>query len=79
MFGLVVPRRRPLFGAVGPRSGSRWSARSAARTNDLDAGEVGRMLIGLTAREGVGCFKSCAASARWGCLRGVGVPAPRLI
>jgi hypothetical protein len=42
MFGLVVPRRRPLFGAPGA---------------------VGRMLIGLTARKGVGCFKSCASCA----------------
>ena len=32
--------------AVEPRSGSRWSARSAARTNDLDVDKVDRMLIG---------------------------------
>jgi hypothetical protein len=33
-FGLVSP----VLGAVEPQSGSRWSARSAARTNDLEAG-----------------------------------------
>ena len=32
-------------GRVGLRSGSRWSARSEARTNDLDAGEDRRMLV----------------------------------
>ena len=30
---------RPVLGAVDRRSGSRWSARSAARTNDLEADE----------------------------------------
>ena len=36
LFGLV-PAHVP--GGGGPQSGSRWSARSAARTNDLEAGE----------------------------------------
>jgi hypothetical protein len=31
-------------GAVGPEPGSRWSARSEARTNDLDAGEDRRII-----------------------------------
>ena len=29
----------PCLVGGGPQSGSRWSARSAARTNDLEAGE----------------------------------------
>jgi hypothetical protein len=32
-------------GRVGPQSGSRWSDRSEARTNDLDADEDRRMLV----------------------------------
>jgi hypothetical protein len=36
LFGLV-PAHVP--GGGGPQSGSRWSARSAARTNDLEADE----------------------------------------
>ena len=39
------PRRRPCMIAVDRKAGSRWSARSAARTNDLDADKVRRMLI----------------------------------
>ena len=39
--------RRPGLWPVGRGSGSRWSARSAARTNDLDTGKVDGMLIGL--------------------------------
>ena len=35
LFGLVLVRVR----GGGPESGSRWSAHSAARTNDLEAGE----------------------------------------
>ena len=31
--------------AVGPEPGSRWSARSAARTNDLEAGEDPPILL----------------------------------
>ena len=47
----------------GPRvGGSRWSARSVARTNDLDADKVDRMLIGAGWRGHTERFKSCAAS-----------------
>jgi hypothetical protein len=34
-----------VLSTVEPKSGSRWSARSAARTNDLDADVVRRMLV----------------------------------
>jgi hypothetical protein len=40
LFGWVV-----VAGRVGPQAGSRWSARSEARTNDLVAGEDRRMML----------------------------------
>jgi hypothetical protein len=40
----------PVDLAVGRCRGSRWSARSAARTNDLDVDKVDRMLFGGAAR-----------------------------
>ena len=39
IFFLVWPRSSLPALVGGPESGSRWSARSAARTNDLYAGE----------------------------------------
>jgi hypothetical protein len=38
-FFVVLRRSRPRLGRVDRQSGSRWSARSAARTNDLDTDE----------------------------------------
>jgi len=38
VISVACPRRRPGLGRWGRGPGSRWSARSAARTNDLDAG-----------------------------------------
>jgi hypothetical protein len=46
LFVLVVAR---VWGG-GPWSGSRWSARSGARTYDLDVDKVDHILIGRTAR-----------------------------
>jgi hypothetical protein len=69
----------PCVMAVEPRSGSRWSARSAARTNDLGAGKVDRMLVGADGEGRVCGSMSWFCSSDVGWLRFVGVPAPRLI
>jgi hypothetical protein len=67
----------PVDLAVDRGRGSRWSARSAARTNDLDVDKVDRMLFGGATRM-VGVQVMCCL--RW-CevLLVGGVPAPRLI
>jgi len=44
---------------VGPEPGSRWSARSGARTNDLDAGEDCRRV-----KEGDGSLEVLSAGGR---------------
>ena len=44
LFGLVLP----VGAAVDRKSGSRWSARSVARTNDLEAGEDPPHAVGLS-------------------------------
>lgn len=54
MLLLLEPGGLLVAGRAGPESGSRWSARSEARTNDLDAGEDWRMLV-PQAQLGVGC------------------------
>ena len=61
LFGLV-PGHVPCGG--GPLSGSRWSARSAARTNDLDADEDPPHTVGRPGRgkDVVVQVKSSAAS-----------------
>ena len=57
---LVVARA---WWAVGPGAGSRWSARSAARTNDLDTGGgCHRMLPVRRTRVKALQFKPCGAS-----------------
>ena len=65
LFHFVVRSHfRSVLRAVDRKSGSRWSARSTARTNDLDADEdpphtwVGAKLMAKMLR-----FKSCEASA----------------
>jgi len=65
LFGLfgLVPGARRLVG--GPKPGSRWSARSAVRTNDLEAGEDPPHTRSAR-RRGVGAagFKSCLPPVR---------------
>jgi hypothetical protein len=48
----LVPRRRPGLGRWGRGRGSRWSARSAARTNDLDARRGSRRMLTVRGRRG---------------------------
>src|SRR6266542_3883323 len=58
-----------LAGRGGPSRGSRWSARSAARTNDLDAGEECRR-IGQR-RKGAACVMPWASPCEaWSAGRG---------
>ena len=69
----------PLPGRAVDRGRSqRWSARSAARTNDLDVDEVDRIVIGRGVEDNKsGCQVMCCPSMV--AVGGWGVPAPRLI
>ena len=82
-FSVVCPRPRPGLGRWGRGPGSRWSARSAARTNDLEAGADPPHTPGGRADEVKTLwFKSsrCLRVRTWRCRRrALGVPAPSLI
>jgi hypothetical protein len=56
----LLARAQPEF--AGPQPGSRWSARSAARTYDLDRGEDRRSV-----RRRWAWFDPVAKSRVWGC------------
>ena len=65
-----------LRGCVVSQLGSRWSARSAARTNDLDAGENRRMIasdpVGLCCQFIAAASGSGRSVKTW--VRGVALP-----
>ena len=50
VFLVVWPHPGHVPGGGGPQSGSRWSARSAARTNDLEADEDPPQTVGRPGR-----------------------------
>ena len=78
-FPVVWPRSGHVPERGGPQSGSRWSARSAARTNDLEAGEDPPQTWPAGGEAKTLWFKSSAASCeRRTCCGTSRVPAPSL-
>jgi len=62
-FIVVRSHFRSVLRAVDRKSGSRWSARSAARTNDLEADEDPPHTGSARSEAKTARFKSCDASA----------------
>jgi hypothetical protein len=76
---VVWPRSGHMPCGGGPQSGSRWSARSAARTNDLDADRDPPHTVAGQDEVKPLWFKSSAASRETESVVTLRVPAPSLI